>query len=160
MILKQEYRKRLRKPLGEVIKSEEELVKKIRNREIITIGDEATQVILKLKIKPKLAIVDYRIRRKPIKYRYKSFLKRIRVINKAGTISSQAIQKIKEGLKDSNSLLEVEGEEDLLALPVILEVDKGALVLYGQPGRGIVLVEVTEDKKKEIRNLIEKCFKK
>ena len=43
----------------------------------------------------------------------------------------------------------VEGEEDLLTLPVIKFAPLGALVVYGQPYVGMVLVMVTERTKVE-----------
>jgi hypothetical protein len=156
-ILKKMCRRKLREPLGKIIK-EIELKKKIKNKEIITVGDRATQSILELKLKPKLAIVDYKIERKKIKYNYK-FLKKVRIVNKKGTISLKAIDKIRNCLKYKNCLLEIIGEEDLLVLPVILEAKEGTIVFYGQPKRGIVLVNVTKKKKEEVKKIIKEYFK-
>ena len=42
----------------------------------------------------------------------------------------------------------VTGEEDLLVLPVCVHAPQNAIVLYGQPNEGLVIVKVTQ----EIRN--------
>jgi len=41
----------------------------------------------------------------------------------------------------------VEGEEDLLTLPVIVLAPESTAVIYGQPMEGLVIVEVTSHKK-------------
>ena len=43
----------------------------------------------------------------------------------------------------------VNGEEDLLVLPVCIHAPDNAIVMYGQPNEGLVLVEITDT---EIRN--------
>ncbi len=174
LTLKKECRDKLKKPLGKLV-NERDLLREIKsafkkgrhpkqgnwsikNEELITVGDKVTQTILELNLKPKLAIVDYKIERKKTEYSYRDkFEEVIMAKNKAGTISSQAIEKIKESLKYKNCLLEIEGEEDLLTLPVILEMKKG-LVCYGQPKEGIVVVKVDKKKKLEIKELLKKCF--
>lgn len=158
MILKKECRKKLRKPLGKLIKSKKVLLEKIRNKNIITIGDKSTQTVLELKLKPKFAIVDYKIKRKNINYNY-NFCEKVKVDNKPGTISEEAIKKIKKCLKKKEVLLEVNGEEDLLALPCILNSNIGDIVLYGQPDEGIIFIEITKNKKEEIKKLVNDCFK-
>jgi hypothetical protein len=159
LLLKKEYRYKLKKPLGKLIKNDKELIDEFNGKKIITVGDMATQTILKMNLKPKLAIVDYKIERKKIKFNYKGFLKRIKIKNPAGTISKVAINKIKEGLKLDTCLLEVNGEEDLLVIPSILESKLNSIVLYGQPEEGIVIVNVTKNKKKKITELLKECFK-
>lgn len=53
-------------------------------------------------------------------------------------------------------VLFVEGEEDLLVLPVVLESPEGVFVVYGQPHRGIVLIKVTSAIKDEFAAIINK----
>ncbi len=158
LILKKGCREKLRKPLGKLVKDRQELLKELKNKEIIVVGDKVTQTLLKLGLKPKLAVVDYKIKRKEIKYNYKQKFKKVLFAeNKVGTISAQAMEKIKESLKYKNCLLEIEGEEDLLVLPVILELENG-IVCYGQPDRGIIVVEIDKEKKEGIKELLNECF--
>ena len=46
--------------------------------------------------------------------------------------------------------IRVEGEEDLLVTPAVLTAPLGSIILYGLPDKGIVAVEVTEQKKHDI----------
>jgi len=48
----------------------------------------------------------------------------------------------------------VDGEEDLAVIPACEFAPTGSLVLYGQPREGVVAVEVTEEKRRETRELM------
>ncbi len=158
LILKKECREILKKPLGNLI-NPDNLLEVIKGKEIITVGDKVTQTALELGFKPKLSIIDYKIERKEISYNYKDlFENTLKSDNEVGSISENTIKEIKEAERYSNILLEIEGEEDLLVLPVVLEYEKG-IVLYGQPGEGIVAVEINPKKKEEIRKLYFNCFR-
>ena len=52
-------------------------------------------------------------------------------------------------MREKDVVIYVEGEEDLLALPCIVESPDGGLVLYGQPSQGLVVVETQPAVKKE-----------
>jgi GTP-dependent dephospho-CoA kinase len=54
--------------------------------------------------------------------------------------------------------VKVQGEEDLLALPLFAMAPKGSAVLYGQPLEGIVLVNITEEKQNQAKDLMNKIF--
>ncbi len=60
--------------------------------------------------------------------------------------------------KEANLL--IDGEEDLLVLPLILLAPLNAVILYGQSGQGIVVVDVTESKKEEILLLLQQSVYK
>ena len=77
------------------------------------------------------------------------------VVNPAGTISQESWQAIKNALKQEAATVIVEGEEDLLALPAILEAQLNALIVYGQPSQGIVIVEVTSQRKAKLAKLLD-----
>jgi hypothetical protein len=83
-----------------------------------------------------------------------------RTQNRAGTIESGAWQTIDKAMRKGNSLVMVDGEEDLLALPAILLSPDKSLVVYGQPSVGIVLVRVSPEKKKDITGLVEQMEKR
>jgi hypothetical protein len=50
----------------------------------------------------------------------------------------------------------VEGEEDLLALPLFAMAPDGSVVLYGQPLEGLVVVRITQAKKNQAKNLMDR----
>ena len=66
----------------------------------------------------------------------------------------KAFQLVKSGFR---VLILVDGEEDLAAIPCILMAPPGSLVLYGQPGEGLVVCEVDKviDKVKQMKNRLE-----
>ncbi|HUR25411.1 MAG TPA: DUF359 domain-containing protein, partial [Candidatus Thermoplasmatota archaeon] len=48
----------------------------------------------------------------------------------------------------------VEGEEDLLGIPCFLEAPPGAIVLYGMPNQGVVVVRVDAAFKAKVAALL------
>jgi uncharacterized protein (UPF0218 family) len=50
----------------------------------------------------------------------------------------------------------VEGEEDLLVLPLMVVIPAGSVIIYGQPREGLVVVTVTEERRAWARGFMEK----
>ena len=50
--------------------------------------------------------------------------------------------------------ISVNGEEDLLVIPVCIYAPENAIILYGQPNEGLVIVKITS----EIRNKTQKLL--
>ncbi len=46
------------------------------------------------------------------------------------------------------------GEEDLAVMPAVVLAPLSSIVIYGQPSSGCVLIRVTREKKKEMRELL------
>ena len=46
------------------------------------------------------------------------------------------------------------GEEDLLVLPLILELPNGSKIVYGQPNQGAVIRDVNDDTKTNTTSLL------
>ena len=164
--------KELKKPLGKLILDSEITEKKIRkeiigdNQKLITVGDRSTERLISFDIFPTLAIIDGVERRqaknsrlfdKAIDLKAKD-ITRISCINPAGSITQDAIDKIKFALSvQKNFILQVVGEEDLLTLPVCYFAPFNSIVFYGQPMEGLVVIEVNGSirrKAKELMKLI------
>jgi hypothetical protein len=112
---------------------------------------------MKYCIRADLYIIDNKIMRKPIKLKKKTIngTNAINAHNLPGMISAEAWEAVKKGIENpSISYILIDGEEDLLTLPVIKFAPEGAIVVYGQPNMGIVIVRVTEKKREEIEVLI------
>ena len=173
LILPDNLRPELQMPLGKLLvgKAIEKAIAKSYKRIVITVGDVTTKAFVDGGRLPDLSIIDHRVGRKP--YRELTFtplkVRPLKVKSGPGYISRaalDAINKLSHHLgKPSNitrslvtawSLIVVDGEEDLLALPAITEAPIGSLVYYGQPGQGMVEVEVTDLKKKRIGSLLKK----
>ncbi|MBI3379853.1 pantetheine-phosphate adenylyltransferase [Candidatus Gottesmanbacteria bacterium] len=173
--ISEELRQELKKPLGELIQGNpndlheiaeqlKETVGKTNFTMIITVGDEVTKLCNEVGITINLVIIDYRVNRAD-KYTKLSELgfddKKIdfEVQNPPGSISTELIDAIATAYKeiiqsDKPKIIKVSGEEDLAGVPAILLAPLGSIVLYGQPGEGVVAVEVTEEKKEEMIELI------
>jgi GTP-dependent dephospho-CoA kinase len=161
--------KELKKPLGKLILESDITEKKIRkeivgnNRKIITVGDRSTERLISFEIFPNLVIIDGVERRqerrssladKLIALKAKD-ITRISCINPAGSITQEAITKIKFALSgERNFILQVVGEEDLLTLPVCYFAPSNSLVCYGQPQEGLVIIKVKNSMRRKAKELI------
>ena len=162
LLLPEEVRPRLKRPLGQLfpgIQAAAEYLRKLRPTRLITVGDIVTVGFLAAGVKPDVAVVDFTVMRAPTSEKIKrlidSFDARIvRVKNPAGTITPRlrgALKKAKPPVK-----LIIEGEEDLATIPAVLSAPRGSAVVYGQPNEGVVLIEVTETKRREFQALLKK----
>ena len=125
------------------------------SKKIITVGDATTERLLSFGITPDIAVIDGVERRSlrdyPINYPAKEML----CTNPAGMISRGAVQVLQSALETPAPVMViVEGEEDMLALPLFTMAPKGSAVLYGQPLEGIVLVNITEEKQNQAKDLM------
>lgn len=112
---------------------------------VVTVGDVVTQTLLDHGIVPKLMIVDGVTQRgTKVEAALRALpadVRRLSAHNPPARITAELIAKIREALAaEGRFLLAVAGEEDLAALPVMMHAPDGALVLYGQPNRGAVVV--------------------
>jgi uncharacterized protein (UPF0218 family) len=70
-------------------------------------------------------------------------------MNRAGTISAEAQQVLHDAVTLNKKLgVVVEGEEDLLVLPLMVMMPIGSMIVYGQPSEGMVIVTLTEERKR------------
>ncbi len=161
-------RKELQKPLGRVLESFEikDSVVKQKDNIIVSVGDVTTETIFLCGVQPSLAIIDLHVERKPYQtlesFKFPKKYTSLRVQSGPGYISKEAEKSIgvwAKGLKlHKRVVLVVEGEEDLLTLPVILAAPIGSFVYYGSPPstgkEGLVEIEVTRERKRFVRALI------
>jgi uncharacterized protein (UPF0218 family) len=160
LLLPDELRPRLRKPLGRLFPGVRELLRaaeKTRGR-LVTVGDRVTFEMISMGLRPDVAVVDLREKRKPVKLEIREKLKGkiVRVKNPAGSLTPELFSALASA--EDGTLIIVDGEEDLAALPAILLSPDGSAVVYGQPGEGAVLVRVSERKRREVWEII-KSFK-
>ena len=140
----------------ETMKKLEELVSKEKPAKIISVGDVVSENMAKCGILTHLAIVDNRVMRQPRKPVVLKVNQTIHVKNPPGTITDEAWLAVKKALKQRQQIkIVVDGEEDLLALVALLHAPLNALVVYGQPYKGIVAVKVTQRKRQKARRIIE-----
>ena len=122
----------------------------LKDHYTISIGDQTTKNLLDADIIPKIGIIDNIIERKTSKHNIEYNAVILNAVNPPGTITEELWATIKKSFQlsgKSNVLIIVDGEEDLAVIPCVLMAPEGSIILYGQPGEGVVLVET--DKLKE-----------
>ncbi len=155
-----EIRRRLSQPLGELIQ-EEEAARRARSCSgiVITVGDVVSEALLSRGVAPQIVIYDERTRREPRKSLGEGLLAeydRQEARNPAGTVSEEAFNLLKRLIRfRRKSAVKILGEEDLLGLPAIAASPVGSLVLYGQPGAGIVAVAVDRGSKATAKSILD-----
>ena len=130
------------------------LVQRSRPSKLTTVGDVVSRETLAAGIQVSLRIIDQMTLRKrmsPVEIKVERTYK---VRNPAGVVTKEAWDAIRKALKDSEALILVDGEEDLLAIPAVLESPDNALVVYGQPSEGLVVVTASVEKKSEVRGIV------
>ena len=122
-----------------------------------TVGDYVTANILKAGLHPDIAVVDYRVMREDVEHI--ELGDSVEVVNSPGTLSAEAQRALSEAISFNKRLgVVVEGEEDLLVLPLMAWMPVGSVVVYGQPREGMVVVTLTEERRrwaKEFMNTME-----
>lgn len=171
MQIKPEIIEELKKPQGILILDEQitlESIKKylINAQKVISVGDATTNKLLSYGIIPDVSVIDGYERRKKKATRStkatiyslnsKKNVSLFSCVNPPGSISVDSISIIKISLKSKKPvIMEIIGEEDLLALPFLLLARNDSMVFYGQPGEGMVVVRVTDAVRKKAKELIE-----
>ncbi|MBI5613294.1 pantetheine-phosphate adenylyltransferase [Candidatus Gottesmanbacteria bacterium] len=166
LVMPESLRALLGKPLGKVLTGSD-ILASIKNHEtsvIITVGDMATKTVVDFGVVPHVAIMDNAVERRV--YRQSADVInsleengsiRADVASGPGYMSKAAINAVSKAvLLKENSIIVVNGEEDLLALPVIVHATLGSIVYYGQPGRGLVEVIISQAVKNEVQKLLQK----
>ncbi|MGE5041877.1 MAG: pantetheine-phosphate adenylyltransferase [Candidatus Levyibacteriota bacterium] len=166
-LLPSTLRKKLQDIWGEIITEPP----RINSKKLITVGDRTTKTFLDAEIFPQLAIIDNKVERKEIPEGEFPPSEKIKVVNTAGNVSSELTKAIRKVLRQSSQaffpgergprvVIIVEGEEDLAVLPALLCAPLGFTIFYGQPGAGMVRLEVTEEIKDEAYELMSRFEKK
>jgi len=152
----------MREPLGPVV-SESDLVLHLgRTDTIIAVGDMVTLTVHGAGYPLALAVFDFKTRRDDLRDFRERLEKlpgdRVRARNPPATITRELWAALEEAMlrvgAGGRVLLEVEGEEDLAAIPAIILAPEGARVLYGMPGKGIVVVTVNRHSRRMARSLL------
>ncbi|MDI6881255.1 MAG: DUF359 domain-containing protein [Methanothermobacter sp.] len=153
LILPRKLRKKLKEPFGRLYPSPKEAPIP-KGAFIISVGDVTTHRLLQTGLKPRLAIIDNRVQRRASNYRIQYDAKILKCENPPATITDELWTSIKKAINSGdNFLIIVDGEEDLAVLPSIILAPPDAIILYGQPNKGVVLVKA-EKMKEKAENLI------
>lgn len=154
-----ETRRIVKSPIGILVKDEAGLrsILKGFKGKLVSVGDIVSETLLDMGFNPSLCVVDGKTMRTSFQRveRFKHGRKLFTLINRPGTVSDESWRVFKEALASVPSTILVEGEEDLLTIVAVKTVSNGSLVLYGQPGEGVVVVKVDESSKKLVQRIME-----
>jgi Uncharacterized protein conserved in archaea len=154
LTLPEEHRKLFQEPFGDLHRNIDEIVQKISGATIYSVGDVVTHNLRKRGITPAIAVVDGHTMRSPCKRMPVVQGECIRVRNPAGTLTDELISALDHAIRHPPVTVIVDGEEDLAVIPLVIAAPEGAVVLYGQPHRGIVLRVVNHEAKKTARHFL------
>ncbi|MFW6448403.1 MAG: GTP-dependent dephospho-CoA kinase family protein [Halobacteriota archaeon] len=147
-------------PLGPVYTEADDLLA-AAGRPVIAVGDIVAATLLEAGRTPAVLVVDGRSEREPVDEAVTRTLEAVdgtvRATNPPGTITRSLVGALSTALgADRPMRVVVEGEEDLAVIPAVLLAPDGATVVYGQPGRGMVAVEVTSTTRETVSSLLER----
>ena len=161
MHLPENLRERLKIPLGKLLLEKDAVKEKIlneipENSYLITVGDATTEKLLDFGLDPSLQIVDAQEKRTKRQAPDSSGIKTsLFCINPPGEITQESIEKIKKAFCSTPPVrLTVNGEEDLLVIPVCIYAPENAVVMYGQPNEGLVIVLVNQEVRNKVQVLL------
>jgi hypothetical protein len=154
LVLPEEHRRLFKEPFGALYRSIDEIIPLIEGKSVYTVGDVVTHNLQKKGITPTVAVIDGYTMRSPCDRMPAVHGECIQVKNPAGTITDELICALERAVKNPPSTIIVDGEEDLAVIPLILTAHDGAIVLYGQPRKGVVLRTVNSEARKTAQRFL------
>jgi len=123
---------------------------------VITVGDRTTEKMIRFDLVPSLQIVDGQEKREKREPPKLSNATELTVDNPAAEITPQSVAMIKKAFTLQVPVrIFVNGEEDLLVLPACIHAPENAVVLYGQPNQGLVIVRITPEIRNKVQRLLD-----
>lgn len=162
-VLPDHLRDKLKEPIDRLVDEEELLRLLVEEEYIVSVGDQVTYTLLKHNVIPVFCVVDFKIKRgcypSNMKDMIQSFGKKKLVIkNPPGCISDDlwnAIETAYKNLEKGSLRIEVEGEEDLAALPAIFLAPDDVTIIYGLPDKGILVVTPNNENKRKVKEILD-----
>ena len=143
-----------KEPIGSKLKESE--LTKYHDTKIITVGDVVSLTMRRNGIRPILSVYDGYTER----HEMTDFAalvegeRKVTVNNPAGTITDELDDAVRNALTiGKTDLIRVDGEEDLALMPCILHAPEGAEVVYGWPGKGMMIVSTDDITRKRVEEL-------
>jgi uncharacterized protein (UPF0218 family) len=152
--LPDDIRSELKKPFGELYPSLTALLPLLAGHAVYSVGDVVTHHLIRAGITPDVAIIDGHTMRAPCTRVPRLPVRTLPARNPPGTISDELVLAIRDAVADPPAMIVVEGEEDLAVIPLVLAAPSGAMILYGQPGEGVVLRRVDGKARKAARSFL------
>jgi Uncharacterized protein conserved in archaea len=147
-----------KEPLGANL-AEDDLSTLNKEQTLITVGDVVSLTVREHGLVPDVTIYDGMTERREMTefadlVKSKGW-KEVTVKNEAGTITAALIEAIRNALQGRKQIIRVEGEEDLATIPCILLSPKGTNIIYGWPGKGMMIIETNDEIIQKAQKLME-----
>jgi len=143
-------------PFEETMEKLKKLIVKEKPSTIISVGDIVSIQMIKHGIALNILIVDNKTMRKPIQPITVDVDQTLYAKNPPGAITDEAWDAIKLAIEQKGrTKVIVDGEEDLLTVVTVLSAPEDALVVYGQPHKGVVVVKVTEETREKMHRIMD-----
>ena len=162
MQLPDDLRDQLKNPLGNLVSdndpNKENIIKKISAESvIITVGDRTTENMLQLGLKPQIQIIDGLEKRSECAVPADDTINtKLSCKNPPGEITEESIQVIQKAFSSEPPVrITVDGEEDLLVIPVCIHAPENSVVMYGQPNEGLVIVTITPEIRAKVQKILD-----
>jgi hypothetical protein len=157
--LPESLRENLKWPLGPLLQGPDVIPAIRAASPVVTVGDFCTLDLIARGRTPDLCLVDFKTRRQEDPELREAFGRVqahvVRLRNPPGSITTDAWRVLSEAFKSEERVrVEVQGEEDLLALVCIALAPETAAVLYGMPGQGVVVVRANQTAKARILSIL------
>ncbi len=156
-ILPARHRQLFKEPFGTLFYSFEDVLKLLPGKPVFSVGDVVTANLLKAGRPPEVAIVDGHTMRQPYPGVTIPEYHQMLVKNPAGGLTEDLIDATQVAATRPGTIIQVEGEEDLAVVPLAMHAPLGTIILYGQPGEGVVMLSITPAMKKRAEELFT-CF--
>jgi uncharacterized protein (UPF0218 family) len=168
LLLPIRLRSELSKPFGRLIKGTiEETIPLLRNalslitQLVVGVGDVTAELLVRHDLKPDIIITDGYTKRKRLT-EWKSYPHFIEIHAEcpAAQITVEAWEAIQMAVVSVNQgkqvHLKIIGEEDLLVLPLLMELTLGSVIIYGQPNQGAVFCKVSDSSINMSKSLLDR----
>ena len=146
LALPSRLRRKFKEPLG-IELYDSDLESFSEETPLITVGDVVSLTFRRRGIRPDLSIYDGSTERREMT----EFAQLVQdepkdeAVNPAGTITAELADAVRRSIEGTGSgLLLVHGEEDLALLPCIILSPPGTRIVYGWPGKCMMLVTTDE----------------
>lgn len=157
--LPKDARASFKNPLGPIYTDADSLLDSVGSA-LVAVGDVVTYHLTEADHPPHVAVVDGISEREQVDDAVlagrPTLDETVQVESDPATISEGLLDALLDAIEaapDTTTLIEVDGEEDLATLPAVIAAPAGSTVVYGQPGEGMVRVDVTTDLQDQVAEL-------
>ncbi len=152
-------RSELGMPFGRLLQGHELLDNLTGCQRIISVGDMVSTTLINKGVIPHLTVYDRRNERRELEASDHAAdlldVPETVVDNPPGLIVPELVRALRKGLEGQGKVkIRVQGEEDLAALVCAAIAPAGSCLLYGLPGKGVVLVHTDAEVNKAAQRLI------